>query len=272
MSSDTSNQAELTNPSFWDQRWNSHNMGVIQRGRSPVADAILHFMDQYASQYSTGSILEIGGAPGRYLARMAIDHDLSATAIDYSPEGCDQLRANFAKLDRPITVIERNVLTEEPETTEKYDVVFSLGLIEHFEDVEEIIRSHVKYLKDGGILILGVPNCLGIYRWFWKSLSPDLLSKHVLSTMEADRWEHWAKRCGIRPVKIAHVGGFDSASLDKREVSGFHWKKVLAKALRLMFYRRWNLLGRTSHPALSAYLIGAFQLDNQDSTSKKTHS
>lgn len=251
-------QDEKTTPEFWDSKWGS-GAAVVERGDNFVVDSILDFFDEHVSAYRNGKALEIGGAPGRYLGRLTIDHELQANAIDYSPVGCEKLKSNFKNLNRRIEVIERNVLEVDANPEEKYDVVFSLGLIEHFEPVDEIIERHVQYLSDDGILILGVPNCRGIYHWFWKTLSPDLLSKHVLSTMEKKRWFDWEKKFGLKATQISYVGGFDALSLDKHERSKFHWKRPIARAFRVLFNPKRNILKHLNSQWTSGYLIGAFK-------------
>jgi len=257
MNKNTVSESEITSPEFWNSRWGDKAAQVIQLGDDQVTDAILCFSDKFLQKYRGGSILEIGGAPGRFLGRFAIDYDLEAHAIDYSPVGCQQLRENFRELERPINVIERNVLEVDAAYDEKFDVVFSLGLIEHFENVGEIIEKHLQYVKDDGVLILGVPNCRGIYHWFWKDLSPDLLSKHVLSTMKRSVWLEWQNQFGIKATNVSYVGGFHPRSLDKRELPGFHWKRLIAKGLRGTL-GKINLLKNVNNSVTSGYLIGAF--------------
>ena len=41
--------------------------------------------------------------------------------------------------------------------TDKFDLVWSQGLVEHFDDAELIIKQHFKATKPGGTLIISVP-------------------------------------------------------------------------------------------------------------------
>ena len=41
---------------------------------------------------------------------------------------------------------------------EYFDVVFSAGVVEHFTDPTEVIRIHLELMKNGGFLIIMMPN------------------------------------------------------------------------------------------------------------------
>ena len=55
-----------------------------------------------------------------------------------------------------------------------YDVVYSLGLIEHFVDRVSIVERHVRLARPGGLLILGVPNFRGLTGWFLRTFAPSV--------------------------------------------------------------------------------------------------
>ena len=55
--------------------------------------------------------------------------------------------------------------------SDRYDFVYSVGLIEHFTEEEraEVIRAHFKYCKNGGIVLITFPTPTLKYR-FWRKL------------------------------------------------------------------------------------------------------
>lgn len=252
-------EGEKTDSEFWDGRWTDGGGKLLMRGDSQVSDAIFDYCDPYLKEKSGGRILEIGGAPGRYLGKFAKDYNLFPVAIDYSPVGCRQLVDNFQALGMEIEVIERDVLHSTAAETEKADIVISLGLIEHFEDPKPLIRKHLEYLKPDGYLILGVPNYSGIYEWFWRKLSPKLLSTHVLQTMQIEEWFGWQESCSMKAIDVNYVGGFDVMALDKNEVNKMGCRKILAGVLRKLFRGRNTLKGMNNR-LTAGYLIGVFQL------------
>lgn len=52
-----------------------------------------------------------------------------------------------------------DLLSNNLEVDEKYDFVFSVGLIEHFhgKDIEQMINRHFDFCKDGGVLLITFP-------------------------------------------------------------------------------------------------------------------
>lgn len=249
-----------TNPDFWDTRWEQITSNFIQRGEGVVSDAIYDFFGPHLEQYRGGRLLEVGGAPGRYLGALATKYDMRAVGVDYSTIGCEQLRENFKSAGMKVEVIERDVLQVPAETDEKADVVFSLGLVEHFEDPLPMLKAHLDYLKSGGTLIVGVPNYSGIYEKFWKKLSPELLSVHVLPTMKKENWNPWIEELGLEIVKFDYIGGFYPQSLNKGEFKGFCLEKVAAKVLKETLGRMPKVIGSWNHPYFASYLIGAFRV------------
>ncbi len=61
-----------------------------------------------------------------------------------------------------------------------FDVVYSGGLIEHFTDPRAAIAAHLRILRRGGHLVIGIPNYRGIYG---RLIKRDVLDKHNVGIM-----------------------------------------------------------------------------------------
>jgi hypothetical protein len=85
----------------------------------------------------------------------------------------------------------------------------SLGLIEHFDDVDTVISKHIEWLKDGGILILGVPNFRGLTRFIQHFLDKSLLDKHNLSIMNINYFRSIGKKFSLKEVEVKYIGSFE---------------------------------------------------------------
>ena len=44
-----------------------------------------------------------------------------------------------------------------------FDLVYSLGVIEHFEDARSIVEKHLFLTKPGGRVVISIPNFGGVY-------------------------------------------------------------------------------------------------------------
>lgn len=78
-----------------------------------------------------------------------------------------------------------------PFPNENFDVVLSMGLLEHFKDPYLILKEWVRVLKCGGLLIVETPNMLNLIFTIYKILNRKKLV-----------WEHWwAPNDLIREIK-----------------------------------------------------------------------
>lgn len=248
-----------TDKKFWDDRWTELDGKFLELGEHAVSDAIFAFFDKYLANREGKKLLEIGGAPGRYLGALAQNYNMKAASVDYSSVGCEQLRRNFSAAGFPIEIIERDVMAVMCQEQDKADVVFSLGLVEHFENPIPILKAHLDYLTDDGILIVGVPNYSGIYEIFWKKLSPELLSTHVLKSMNKENWVPWVEELALNQLELTYLGGFHPQALDKGETNKISFEKISAKLITKSFGKFPKIISEWNHPYTSAYLMGAFK-------------
>jgi SAM-dependent methyltransferase len=251
----------LTTSELWDEYWQSSQLPVeITKGAQTTTDAILKVIDRFLVSNSRLSVLEVGGAPGGYLAHVWRQFGHEVCVLDNSPVGIDLTRRNFKLLGIPGRVLEGDLFKPEA-TAPKFDVVFSLGLIEHFDDTHAVVAAHLDYLKPGGTLIVGCPNFRGVNLALLRELSPSLLEWHNLEAMDIADWPSFERRLGLEVKFRDYVGGFQP-SLFWRCESGSIVDRALARGLvttgRRMngklgtFTSRWNSR-RWSYYALGVY-------------------
>ena len=126
--------------------------------------------------------LELGCAPGKMLLWVAEALKADVTGLDYSERGLQHARKLFAALNVPACLLREDLFNHSlPPAT--FDVVYSAGLIEHFENPKEVVEIHVRLLKRGGQAIIAVPNYSGFYGWALARLNPANLKLHNLSIM-----------------------------------------------------------------------------------------
>ena len=83
--------------------------------------------------------------------------------VDNNQVGLDEFSRKIGKRENTY-LINQDIL--DPSLKVECDVVFSVGLIEHFsvENTRKAILSHFDVLKKGGILILGFPTPTFLYK------------------------------------------------------------------------------------------------------------
>jgi hypothetical protein len=89
--------------------------------------------------------------------------------VDNNQPGLDKTLEQLRKSDN-ISLKYEDVLNSKDDT-EKFDIVFSFGLIEHFspEDTQKCILAHFNYLESNGICIITFPTPTWLYRITRKS-------------------------------------------------------------------------------------------------------
>lgn len=97
-------------------------------------------------------VLEVGCGAG--FSVKYLDKPYSAyVGVDYSQELIDY--ANQYNLSPKAQFICDNIKEYQPE--EKFDVIFMIGVLHHFDDMQGILAHIVSFLKPGGILVANEP-------------------------------------------------------------------------------------------------------------------
>jgi cyclopropane fatty-acyl-phospholipid synthase-like methyltransferase len=123
-------------------------------------------VDLMRSQGGSGAaILEFGGANSCFIDQMLEKVEPARyDVIDNNQLGLELLKSRYPRDDR-VSVSQGDVLSpSEPERL--YDIVFSVGLIEHFAPAEtaRAVAAHFKYLRPGGTAIITFPTPTWLYR------------------------------------------------------------------------------------------------------------
>jgi len=126
-----------------------------------------------------------------------------------------------------INKIEYDIFSHNVKT--KYDVVMSAGFIEHFIDINDMIDRHLEFVKHKGVLILTVPNFLGVNGYLQKKVDYDIYATHNLKTMSKSRMLNIMNSKQVR-VKYANYYGYFGLWLEDRAHKPF-WLRVAVSLL-----------------------------------------
>jgi SAM-dependent methyltransferase len=251
----------LTEKEHWDDYWKNFPLPaeVSPSNENLLLSAELRVFEKYLPKKPL-SVLEIGGAPGQYLAWFHKNFGYKISCLDYSEPGCRKTLENFRMLGIEGKVIEKDLFTDLSDLP-RYDIVYSMGVIEHFEDVRPVISKHLELLKPGGLMMFGLPNFRGINHFFLKRLAPDLLSKHNLTTMDISTWHGFEKAFSLKTIYKGYVGGFEPMTFLMKEQSSFvnNLYYGTARVLNGLFHRRITFLRKYNAPVISGYILAIYQ-------------
>ena len=154
---------KMTSQKYWDDLYRSKKgirYGVPKNIKEPALYRRLKFLLKKRLPSGQGKkVLELGCAPGEWLVYF---HGLgySVYGVDYSPIGCELTRETLRKnringVIRCEDIFSTSFLNEY---AGYFNVIYSLGFVEHFTDPTDVISIHLKLLRKGGFLIIGMPN------------------------------------------------------------------------------------------------------------------
>lgn len=252
----------LTTPEYWNDYWQGHELPAeVRKGDSLHIDELLKVFEEHLPRGESKTALEIGGAPGRYLAFMHRCLGYEVSVLDYSERGCRMAKKNFELLGIPAAV-HLGDLFNSADLLPRFDLVFSLGLIEHFSDPERVVAAHLRYLRPGGTLMLGSPNFLGVNRAIVRRLAPSLLESLEAEVTSAKRWSLFDPTFGLSRVFLGYVGGFEPLVAGRCE-SNRLWDRVLWSSLgqlaRVLHHPATRPLRRVNSKWWSGYLLAIYR-------------
>jgi SAM-dependent methyltransferase len=188
----------LTNKEFWSEYWTQY----VPRAISDVP-----FSDLYQGLPGPGSsFIEIGGFPGTFAVYFQMRRQYKVTLLDYfiEPGVVEKLERVNGLQEGTIRVIEADFLTFQ--TNERYDVVFSAGFLEHFDNTEDVLRRHCELLKPGGMLFVSMPNFTGLHGWVQKVLHNENYRAHNLDAMNMRRLRRIGEKLGLAEFSVEYYG------------------------------------------------------------------
>jgi len=169
----------LTDKDFWADGWKDFNPSKVPNKT---------FFTKYIPKevIDKSNFIEIGGFPGTYSVYFYQQFGLDATLLDfYIDEHIIEQVEEINHLPKAtIHCIEADFFTFKPE--QKYDLVFSSGFIEHFQDTKDVINRHIELLSEKGVLLILLPNFRGLNGWLNKKINNKNYKAHNINSMYLD--------------------------------------------------------------------------------------
>jgi len=221
----------LANQAYWD----SINRDYPLQAAGPK-DGVWKWLQQTirSQNITCGRCFEVGCYPGRYLPLFG-RQGLELNGIDLTPQVSDKLPAWLRSQGLSVGKFYCEDF-EIFDISERYDVVFSIGFIEHFKDWKTVLKKQAKYVAKGGWLIVCVPNFRGVVqRLLHQYLDLENLNRHNLESMKLKRWKQVTDAIGLRHVFSGYFGGFDFW-VEKKRRTAFEQNvlKMIARSLPLL--------------------------------------
>jgi len=153
---------------FWDEKQDTEevysNAGRVLRHLSKVTNL------------QNKKVLEIGAGTGRDSFPL-VEHGATVYQLDYAENSLKILKRLAEESSLPVNIIGGDTF-HLPFQDGTFDIIFHQGLLEHFRKplAERLLRENIRALKEGGLLLVDVPQ-----RWHSYTVA-----KHILIAM--DKW------------------------------------------------------------------------------------
>lgn len=249
---------KLTEVDFWNNYWGKISLpSEINMSHSFDRCLARELKDQLT--YTSGDIFEIGCAPGKWLAYIWKECGLKPSGIEYSEPGMNATLKNFHILKIPSgQIIDGDFFKKIPDHL--FDVVMSLGFIEHFDNVDEVVDLHLQWLKPGGTLILGVPNFNGITKNIQRILDQSILDKHNLQIMNLSYFEELGKKHKLEKIAIKYLGSFEP----DLPIPKYKYGSPLQIIIKILLFvariiRRFEVFDNFNSPYYSSYILAIYR-------------
>jgi 2-polyprenyl-3-methyl-5-hydroxy-6-metoxy-1,4-benzoquinol methylase len=191
----------LTSQQYWENVY-----GPVEFSEHPTRNAHFDLLFAHAAPDRIRSVLEIGSYPGPFLAAMG-RAGFEVNGVDFHPENSTALPAWLRSLGfKTGDFVSADFLACS--LPRRYDLVYSLGFIEHFENFDDVIAKHANLVAPGGYLLLSTPNFRGsLQRIFHEIFDRESLKVHNLAAMNPARWAEGLRSQGFDILYSGYYGG-----------------------------------------------------------------
>jgi cyclopropane fatty-acyl-phospholipid synthase-like methyltransferase len=206
--------------------WDRYNLEESVEEKKALTNVAAYMREAYFKKveeildvcFSPGdSVLDIGCGIGRWV-RYLLERRVNCTGIDSSEVAVRKAKVFLREMAREDSVQIGDAARLDFKE-ESFDGIISFGLLEHFPNHEEVLKAWIALLKDGGKIIISVPNALRLDWLIWSALWINWIKRHrwvkmvlrprgLITTFHGyeERWKpeylkRLSRRVGLRPIE-----------------------------------------------------------------------
>lgn len=212
------------------------------------------------------NILEIGAGNSQWLPYLAKKYrDSRFAGLDYSKIGCERLAKRAASLPAGTTIdiYHQDMFCEKSEIHEKFDLVMSFGVVEHFTELSSALRAKRRYMKDQSFMFTLIPNMAGLIGYLAKLFNKEIYDMHNPHDLNSFLEGH--RKAGLTVISGGYLGSINFGVLSDcfQKSGGLSWRAYvfltrLSKAITFMESRIGDL---PSSRMLSPYIYAVSRAD-----------
>lgn len=179
----TDQHRRLTTHGYWDAGYERSVEGYRpldvsdfrHRADARVAEAV--------GELAVGArqVLEVGAGNSAILCHLARQGSPGATfsGLDYSESGCRLLRARAELEGAQVDVLHQDLFKPAVDLLDRFDLVYSIGVVEHFTNLAEVLGAKARLAVPGGRLFTIIPNMQGVIGALTRRFNRSVYDLHV---------------------------------------------------------------------------------------------
>jgi 2-polyprenyl-3-methyl-5-hydroxy-6-metoxy-1,4-benzoquinol methylase len=234
--------------SYWDLNYSPEYAPPAVDPRDPglrnfVERQFHDYFRKTLSSLNGGALLEIGCGGSRYLPYFSKEFGIHVSGIDYSEAGCASASRILAREGVPGQIVCADFFDPPPSLFERFDVVVSMGVVEHFADTAGCLRAVTRFVKPEGLVLTFVPKMVGLIGSLQKFLDRQLFDKHVPLDKELLRQAHEQANLVVEDCDYFLFNHFFVVGMNQVAAGTFEWylKASLLKSLHCLSGAIWAL-------------------------------
>jgi 2-polyprenyl-3-methyl-5-hydroxy-6-metoxy-1,4-benzoquinol methylase len=149
-------------------------------------------------------VIEVGSGNSVWLPLLAKRFGAQVTGLDYAASGVATCRAILEREGVAGDVREGDVFAPPTELVGAFDLAYSVGVVEHFEDTTHAVRAVGALARPGGVVLTLIPNLSGTAGTLCRVISPNVFRAHVPLGLRALRAAHEAAGLEILDAHYVH--------------------------------------------------------------------
>lgn len=222
---------DLVSHSVWDEGWENVSLPITKSLNDPVLNGIDSLIKD--SLKPGFKFMELGCAPGCHLIYYKKKYELDVYGIEYSKVGLGKTRENLELERVEASLFENDIFNEKLEAG-LYDIVFSAGLVEHFDEPEKVVLRHLGFARSGGFIVFTVPNPNNIVQNF-HSGEEEVEIEH--SEIDLGEIKKIVSRLDIETIYCDYYGAVNPGTVVNWGAQKSIIMKTLHKILRTIYHK-----------------------------------
>jgi len=247
---------DLAGQDYWEKTWHDRKVIGAINLKNYTQSRFDFIFKKYLPLKDGTKLLEAGCAQSSWLPYFNLRFGCEVSGIDYSETGCKKAEENLLRYGVAGSILCRNFFDENQDMFQQFDIVFSRGVIEHFEKPDVVLKKFYNFLKPGGMIVTIIPNMAGLMGKLQELVNKPVYDLHI--PMNLNELKDFHSKADFKEIFSSYIGSIGTEVVNYPSDGGL---KIgfLRKLLKWLSKGAWAVFKLFNyHPEsqlLSPYII-----------------